>query len=138
MRLLLIQPHLNNWKTLHFTLRTTKDWFIKWKKASQRLGIMSVLYNNQFGKYNIACDACDNIVSIDDSLVILTPLQKKILYTLHLAPKELQIWLHMQASVHWPEINNSIYTTWYSCKSCNEVVPLNPKETLILLSLPPE
>ena len=44
-----------------------------------------------FWEYNIACDTCDNIASIYDSLVILTPLQKKILYTLHLVPKELQI-----------------------------------------------
>ena len=81
---------------------------------------------------------CDNVISMDDCLVILTSLQTQTLCILHSAQQGVTgMTVCANVSVYWPGINNSIQNTQCTCKSCNEMAPLNPKEPLTL-SLPPE
>ena len=82
--------------------------------------------------------ACHNIISMDDTVVIPTSLQKQIFHMLHSAHHEVaNVAAPANVSVYWQKINNSICTIWYNCKNCNKMGPLNPKEPLFL-SLPPE
>ena len=118
---------------LHFMIRTTKIWFIKSKKASQRLDIVLILYCSHSGKYNVTLQ--DVITSMDDKLVIPTLSQKPILHTLHSSHQGVaNMTEHANVSVYWPGIKNSICTIEYNCKSCNEMTLKEP----LILSLPPE
>ena len=80
----------------------------------------------------------ENIISMDNRLVIPSLLQKQVLHILHSAHQGVaSMTARANTTVYWPGINNAIRNIRYSCKTCNEIAPLPPKEPLTL-SLPPE
>ena len=103
-------------------IRTTKIWFIKSKKASRRLNMVSILYCSYSGKYNIALQH------------VITLYMDEILNMLNSDHQGCaNMTAYANVSVCWPGIKNSICTIWYNCKSCNEMTPKKP----LILSLPP-
>ena len=78
-----------------------------------------------------ALSIMDGMVLMDDRIVIPSTHRRNILNALHAAHQGVSSMLaRARKAVYWPGIDSDIRNKRYTCQTCNETAPSNPKEPL--------
>jgi transposase InsO family protein len=79
----------------------------------------------------------NDLIMMGDRIVIPTAHRKSVLDALHAAHQGTSSMLaRAQRAVYWPGIDADIRNRRYTCQTCNETAPSNPKEPLCLTPPP--
>ena len=79
----------------------------------------------------------NNIILMETRILVSLTMRKNILQILHSVHQGVSHRsTRAKLSVYWPGIMNDLRNTRYTCKTCNELVPCQPKESIQLSSSP--